>query len=175
MEERIRRILQRRERSAIEAPGLKKAAVCLSLYKNGEEYYILFTKRTQRVEYHKGQISFPGGASDPEDPDLLATCKRESFEEIGVRVEDIEILGGLDDVITKTSNYIVSPFVATIPFPYRFVQNPFEISEIIEVPLKTLLEQFRRGSGTYSYKNHLIWGATSRILSQFLSLIEKEN
>ncbi|GAI52893.1 unnamed protein product, partial [marine sediment metagenome] len=92
---KIKKILAQREKQTIvptNAP-LAPAAVLLPLYEKEGEYYILLTKRTQKVEHHKGQISFPGGARHEQDRDLVDTALRETFEEIGVRPEDVEILG----------------------------------------------------------------------------------
>lgn len=185
MKERIKEILSQREKQNIiitDAP-LAPAAVLLPLYQKGGEYHILFTKRTEKVEHHKGQISFPGGARHEEDRSLEDTALRETFEEIGVRPEDVEILGELDNMGTISSNFLISPFVALIPYPYEFVINPDEIEELVEVPIAALLdkknyrEEFQVYQGIsywgsfYQYKGKVIWGATARILKQFLDLV----
>ena len=135
------------------------------------------------MEVHKGQLSFPGGAWDKGDEDLLATAFRESFEEIGLRPEDIELLGELDDVETLVSNFVITPFVAAIPYPYEFKINQREVEELVEVPLSVFLDQnnfseeLLQGKGetvvsySYRYKDHVIWGATARILKQFLDSV----
>ena len=189
MKERIKKILCQREKQSIivtDAP-LVPAAVLLPLYHKEGEYYILFTKRTEKVEYHKGQICFPGGARHPEDRSLADTALRETFEEIGVRPEDVEILGELDDMATITTNFLITPFVALIPYPYEFVVSSDEIEELIEVPIAALLdkgcyhEEFHVHQGrphwgcSYRYKDEVIWGATARILKQFLDLVFGEN
>jgi len=189
MKEKIRGILSQRERQSIivtDAP-LTPAAVLLPLYHKEGKYHILFTKRTEKVEYHKGQISFPGGACDPEDRSLADTALRETFEEIGVHPEDVEILGELDDTGTVTSNFLITPFVALIPYPYEFAVSSDEIDELIEVPIPALLDkgcyyeeshvhQGRSHRGcSYRYKDEVIWGATARILKQFLDLVFGEN
>lgn len=161
---------------------IKKAAVLLLLYKTKGGYHVLFTKRTQKVEHHKGQISFPGGEVRPQDETMEATALRECFEEIGVRPEAVAILGKLDDIKTLSSNYIITPFVATIPYPYEFKVNADEVEELFRVPVKALLEKdkFREGSWVYEgktypsyfyeYEGRIIWGATARVLKQFLDL-----
>ena len=183
MEEKIRRILAQREKERIVAEHLPLAAVLLPLYEKGEEYYILFTKRTETVQYHKGQISFPGGAKQEEDDSLVDTALRECSEEIGVDAKEVEVLGELDDIVTQTSNYIVSPFVATIPYPYPFEINPDEVERIIEVPLAALRDKrnFREEtqfdeSGPhvayfYEYNGKVIWVDTAQMLKQFLDLV----
>jgi len=185
LEEKVRNILSQRKKNPLidEKRGL--AAVLILLYRKEGEYYILFTKRTELVEYHKGQISFPGGARDEEDRDLSTTAIRESGEEIGIKAGDVEILGELDDVFTVTSNFVITPFVATIPYPYKFEINPFEVEELVEVPISVLLDRNNLREEVYlyegkplsvyyfQYKDRVIWGATARILKQFLDLVSE--
>ncbi len=188
MKEKIRNILSQRERQTIAFSDarLTAAAVIVPLYEKGGEYHILFTKRTEKVESHKGQISFPGGARQPEDPSLEDTALRETFEEVGVHPQDVEILGELDKMGTISSNFLITPFVAIIPYPYEFAVNRDEIEELVEVPLSALLdkgnyrEEFQVYEGRpyqasfYHYKDKVIWGATARILKQFLDLVFAE-
>ena len=186
MKERIREVLSRRQKLVI-LPGnddqRRRAAVLIPIFSRAGEYHILFTKRTEMVMYHKGQVSFPGGSCDEADSCLCDTALRESFEEIGLRPEDVEILGELDDIVTLTSNYIVSPFVGFIPYPYDFKVCSEEIEEVVEAPISTLLDRcnfreeprFEDGvhyvSCFYDCGQHVIWGATARILRQFLDLV----
>ncbi len=183
MKEKIRQLLAQREKKGIVAEHLPPAAVLLPLYEKGGEYYILLTKRTEEVQYHKGQISFPGGARHEEDDNLLDTALRECFEEIGVDAQEVEVLGGLDDIVTRTSHYVVSPFVAAIPYPYPLKLNRDEVEEIIEVPLAALLDSRNFQEETqsdesgpfvaysYEYNGQVIWGATAAMLKQFLDLV----
>ena len=185
MIEIIRTRLDAYEPSYIDAPSLPKAAVLLPLYDAGGEPHVLFTVRSELVEHHKGQISFPGGAHDATDADLRHTAVRETFEEIGVAMEHVEILGQLDEMIT-ISNFLVRPFVGRItePGPYPFAHSEIEVAEILEVPLSHLRDEANvvieprtlqgREFLAYSYRfgDHLIWGATARILKQFLDLVE---
>jgi len=183
MKERIKQILRGREKKRISDPGLISSAVLVPIYEKAGEYYVLFTRRTGRVEYHKGQISYPGGRKDEGDSDLLAAALREGFEEIGLRPEAVEILGELDDGITFSTNFVVSPFVALIPYPYDFEINREEVENLVEVPLAALRDKanFRAevvtdGGRTfmaysYRYGNQVIWGATARILKGFLDLV----
>ncbi len=189
MRERIREILSLREKRSIiatDAP-LAPAAVLMPLYQKEGEYHILFTKRTEKVEHHKGQICFTGGTLHTEDRSLVATALRETFEEIGIRPEDVEILGELDDMVTLTSNFLITPFVALIPYPHEFAVSTDEVEDLIEVPIPALLdkrcyrEEFHIHEGRpywgciYRYKDNVIWGATARILKQFLDLVFGEN
>jgi 8-oxo-dGTP pyrophosphatase MutT (NUDIX family) len=178
----VRRILGTRERRMIEQPSLARAAVLVPLFKKGEGCHIVFTKRTQTVRYHKGEISFPGGVFDERDLELERTALREAFEEIGLKENDVQVIGVLDDIVTITQ-FIVTPFVGLFPYPYPFKLSPIEIAELIEVPISALLDEdgfsqreIIRGTGkevvyAYQYEHHIIWGATARILKQFLDLI----
>ena len=181
----IRSRLDAYEPQYIDAPSLAKAAVLLPLYDAGGEPHVLFTVRSELVEHHKGQISFPGGAFDATDADLRHTAVRETFEEIGVAIDHVEIIGQLDEMIT-ISNFLVRPFVGRItePGPYPFAHSEIEVAEILEVPLSHLREDAnvviepRLYQGreilaySYTFRNHLIWGATARILKQFLDLLD---
>jgi 8-oxo-dGTP pyrophosphatase MutT (NUDIX family) len=155
------------------------AAVLLLLYEKADEPYIVLTRRTEDVEHHKGETSFPGGAFDSQDGDLLTTALRETEEEIGVRPEDVEILGQLDDIVT-VSGFLVSPFVGVLrTSPYAFAMSTQEVAELVEVPLRHLmdgrnLEQSTKRFGdrwwpvlSYKYGDHRIWGATARIFKAF--------
>ena len=125
MKQRIIKALSRTKKQNIiltDTP-LAPAAVILPLYQKDGEYHILFTKRTEHLEYHKGQVCFPGGGCDEQDKSLVDTALRETFEEIGVRPLDVEILGQLDNMGTVSSSFLITPFVGLIPYPYEFVVN----------------------------------------------------
>ena len=178
----IIKMLTLRERKAIEHPSFAHAAVLVPLFNKEGSCHLLLTKRTDQVKYHKGEISFPGGMVDEEDLSLERTAIREAFEEVGLKESDVQIIGALDDIITVTE-FIVTPFVGLFPYPYPFETSPVEIAELIEVPLSFLLteENFNEQEITrmgrkeiiyaYQYGEHTIWGATARILKQFLDLI----
>ena len=178
----IIKMLSLRERRAIEHPSFARAAVLVPLFNKEGNCHLLFTKRTDQVKYHKGEISFPGGMVDEDDLGLEDTALREAFEEIGLKESDVQIIGALDDIVTVTE-FIVTPFVGLFPYPYPFKTSPVEIAELIEVPLSFLLtegnfnerEITRMGRKeiiyAYQYGEHTIWGATARILKQFLGLI----
>ena len=181
--QKVKEALASQQRQVITKEGYRPSAVLIPIYENKNEHYIVLTKRTQSVMYHKGQISFPGGAYDKEDGDLADTALREAFEEIGVRADDVEILGNLDDQSTYTSKFIITPFVGAIPHPYKFKVSRREVEELIEAPLSALLKpgcfspetQDEEGKshpwGHYVYGNHKITGITARILKQLLDLV----
>ncbi len=182
MQQRLKQALSRRQKQPIADNNRVPSAVLLPIYDREGEFYILFTKRTEIVKDHKGQISFPGGAYEERDRTLLDTALRECSEEIGLPAEGIEVLGELDDIFTKGSSYCISPFVAIIPWPHSLRIHPEEVEEIIEVPVSALLDESCVRQETdiidgqkvnayfYHYQGKVIWGATARILTQFLEL-----
>jgi 8-oxo-dGTP pyrophosphatase MutT (NUDIX family) len=181
VKERLKALLAKREKRRIADASRVPSAVLLPLYVREGQWHILFIKRTDTVKEHKGQISFPGGTRE-EGETRLDTARRECDEEIGLNAGDTEVLGELDDEVTTTSNYIVSPFVAVIPWPYEFRINKDEVEETIGVPLSALMERGCRRddteyldgkqvvSHTYHYQGRVIWGATARILNRFLDI-----
>ncbi len=181
--EKIRCILASRQRQVVSKEGYRKSAILVPVYENKGQLYFVLTRRAQGVMYHKGQISFPGGAYDKEDGELKETALREAFEEIGVFRQDVEILGNLDDQATYTSRFVITPFVGAIPYPYKFKVNHREVEELIEVPLSALLipsawvpettddDGKSYPWGHYLYGNHKITGITARILKQLIDLV----
>jgi 8-oxo-dGTP pyrophosphatase MutT (NUDIX family) len=183
----IQDILTARVRAKVKDPSLIRAAVLIPLLSKGGDWHVLVTLRTQHVGHHKGQISFPGGAREPLDADLQATALRETFEEIGVPPESVQILGALDDFVTIT-DFVVTPFVGVIPHPFAYRLNGCEVDAAIEVPLSFLRDQAHlrteqrevRGRvynvlfWDYSSVLHgkvVIWGATARMLKNLLDMV----
>lgn len=185
MKEKLRQALAQRQKQHIVDTSLTPSAVLVPIYCREGEYYILFTKRSEKVKNHKGQISFPGGTYENGDGSLLNTALRESDEEIALMARDVEVLGELDDTVTIVSSYIVSPFVVVIPWPYQFKVDGKEIERIIEVPISALMDKSCLREETsmvegeavdlyyYHYRDEVIWGATARILTQFLDIIRR--
>ena len=163
-----------------------RAAVLCPLYVEESVLKILFIKRSQTVKTHKGEISFPGGVRETRDFSLEATSTRETEEEIGVQESDITIFGGLDEVNT-TTGFLVSPFVGSIPHPYNFNLSPDEVDSLISVAIDDFLEprnkvDFYYFNGrilqpqlAYNINGQVIWGATAKIMWQFLELGKKHN
>ena len=157
----------------------RPAAVLIPVYVREKALWTLFTKRTEMVEHHKGQISFPGGGQHPEDGNLWVTAIRETEEEIGIPRDGIRLLGALPKMLTVT-DFEVSPFAGAIPYPIEFRPHAREVEEIIEIPIAYLLdpmvveERLLKWKGrdvktlVYHYRGHAIWGATARILADFL-------
>jgi 8-oxo-dGTP pyrophosphatase MutT (NUDIX family) len=165
--------------------GYTRAAVLIPLFQKDSEYQVLFTKRTHKVENHRGQISFPGGRVDEGDGSLQETALREANEEIGLLREDVTILGQIDDATTLSSNFIIHSFVGLIPYPYNFRINPQEVKRLIQVPFRVFLgdsplhdsddtveyEGARYRTPTYTFQGDVIWGATARIMEDFLRIL----
>lgn len=174
MEQQIEKILRHRKKEKITGENLKASAVLIPLFYNQGQYHVLFTERSDAVVFHKGQICFPGGTQEPSDSSLLQTALRESEEEIGLEAQDIEILGELDDILTFVTNYVISPFVAFIPYPHSLRTNGREVKGTFSVPLSFLMDEanFKQDSYAYEYEEHIIWGATARILRQFIALLK---
>ncbi len=176
--ERIERFLNSTQAKSLHEHNLKLSAVLVLLYKTYSGYVVMFNKRTQKVEFNKGEICFPGGGMDKTDDNLLATALRETHEEMGIRPADVDLLGELDDTTTRTG-FVIKPFLATIPYPYVFNPNDDEVEEVLEVPVVTLMdprnvsEVHWAHSRLYSYKHHQIYGATARILEQVISVMKE--
>jgi 8-oxo-dGTP pyrophosphatase MutT (NUDIX family) len=179
----IRELLARYEPASYdpEDPG-RRAAVLMLLYERDGGIHILFQKRTETVQDHKGQVSLPGGSRDPEDESLVATALRETFEEIGVQPVDIEVFGQLDELRTST-NYRITPFVGWLNrYPYEWRFSDEEVAYLLEVPLSylrnpgTFVPDRRTINGqtyafpSYQFGEDLIWGATARMVANFLDI-----
>jgi 8-oxo-dGTP pyrophosphatase MutT (NUDIX family) len=164
---------------------LQCAAVLLPLVWWREEWHLLFTRRTETVEHHKGQVSFPGGGCDSEEEAAEATALREAQEEIGVVPGDVRLLGRLNDVLTIT-RYRVTPVVGVIPYPYEFHLEPAEVGRAFTIPLAWLArrknwdEQLLSSAGTprpfpvityHPYDGEILWGASARITQNFLTVL----
>lgn len=183
MEALIYQVLQSNPPRELSVPSRKPSAVLAPLYCDKGNYGLIFTKRSDKLVHHRGQISFPGGGYEARDGSLQQTALRESEEEIGLLPTDVTILGQLDDLLTTGSNYLIRPFVGVIPYPYPFALDQRETDYLIEVPIEFLRQHnppeqtTRKHEGRivqsffFDYKDHTIWGATAKILKQFLDLL----
>ncbi|MCJ7594086.1 MAG: CoA pyrophosphatase [Desulfobacterales bacterium] len=184
----ITEVLSQRAPTLIEDTGglYRHAAVLVPLFNDGGEYKLLFTKRTRRVEAHKGQISFPGGGVEESDGSYEQTALREAHEEVGLLPGDVKILGRTDDALTLTSNYMIHPFVGLIPYPYAFTLNSHEVKALLRVPVRVFLEEGAGGGVipveyegrtyegyAYRYDGEVIWGATARIMFNLVEILGK--
>ncbi|HEX6540706.1 MAG TPA: CoA pyrophosphatase [Ktedonobacterales bacterium] len=165
-------------------PNARIAAVLALLYPRDGAPYLLFTRRSSRLQAHRGEISFPGGSRDPDDSSLAATALREAWEEIHLVSDQVEILGTLPSLFTVVSNFWVTPMVGWLPPglpPLR--PNPHEVEEIIEAPVAALADPsifheetwvragVARSVHFYDYGPYRIWGLTGYILSTLLALL----
>lgn len=181
LEHLLRSALPGRPRRAVSGPGLVDAAVLVPLLLYDEEARLLFTRRTDRVETHKGQISFPGGVVDAGDADVVATALREMREELGVESAAVEPIGLLDELATPTG-FRIMPVVGILRSHPRYAPNAAEVEEVFEAPLAALRDPaicssellyhdgVARQVWTYAYGRHRIWGATALILKNLLSI-----
>jgi 8-oxo-dGTP pyrophosphatase MutT (NUDIX family) len=185
MEAELKAYLSQRTKETIVDKTRVSAAVLVPLYKENGKYHIVFIRRSIRVPTHQGQIAFPGGARHKSDKNMMETALRESEEEIGLHAPDVTILGELDDQITTTSNFIVTPFVGVMPWPYEFRLCEAEVERLLFVPLAALFDESHCkpeiemlngqevSSFAYYYKGKRIWGATARILYKLLGFIKE--
>ena len=155
----------------------RPAAVLIGLIEREQGLTVLLTRRTEQLRDHAGQISFPGGRSDPEDRDAIATALREADEEIGLGPERVEVIGQLPLYTTITA-YQVTPVVAfVLPPPQGWQIDPGEVAEVFEVPLEFLMDpanhqvhRFEDPGGTVRnflsmpWQQYYIWGATAGML-----------
>ena len=135
----LKQALAKRVVERVDGDGLMDSAVMILLYPKECEYCILLNKRSEQVEHHKGEISFPGGAKDSEDCDGLDTALRETEEEMGIKRDDVTVLGEMDEVVTR-SGFRVQVFTGTIEYPYKFSPSASEIAEVLEFPVPALID-----------------------------------
>ena len=182
---KVEAALADRRRRVVDSESLIPAAVLL-LLTNRRGPHVVFAKRTEDVTHHKGQFSFPGGIVETWDGSRLETALREAQEEIGLPPSAVDILGTLDDTETRATQFVITPFVGLIREPVHYIPDGKEIERVLEVPLAALLdpaifrvEMWERDGEVhpvyfYEYNGETIWGATGRILKQFLDLVFPE-
>lgn len=181
--ETISKILQARTPRTLSGGHYKEAAVLVPIQEREDGDYLIFTQRAEGLNHHSGQVAFPGGRVDPVDRGELEAALRESHEEIGILPTHVRILGQLDQV-RAAYNFAVTPFVGHIPSPYEFRLNHSETAAVFSVPISALLEpgcfvmedryfdlERRHPVYHFYYQGWDIWGATARILKQFLELV----
>lgn len=173
--ERLEAVLATRSPRRLTEPA-QRAAVLLVLYDEGEEPYLVLTKRSHTVA-HPGQISLPGGRYEPADITLRTTALRETEEEIGVPSWALRVVGQLDDVHTMASGFIITSFVAVLEGPLAPVPCDEEVALVLEIPLSDLLAADARLPAApglmelrYPLASEDVWGATARILRGFAHL-----
>ncbi len=187
--EALAEVLDRRSRNYAEvvAPSRRRAAGVLALfYQRDGEIHLVFFKRTEKVPTHKGQVAFPGGSGEAADADLAATALRETHEELGIDPSRVVMLGALRPFDTFVSNFVVSPFAGFLVDPDPvFTPQPFEVEEVLEVPLAQLRDKRNRHRGKvpgfsvpfplpyYKVGSAIVWGATGGIVAELLSALDE--
>jgi 8-oxo-dGTP pyrophosphatase MutT (NUDIX family) len=177
--------LSRRPRVALDQSDLVSAAVLVPITDHGEPH-VLFTKKTSSVPHHKGQFSFPGGVVELRDGSRVETALREAWEEIRLPPEAVEVLGLLDDTPTRATSFIITPVVGIVRDRVVFTPDGREIERVLEVPLTVLrdpaifrTEMWERNGEAHPVQFYqvspedVVWGATARILTQFLELLDE--
>ena len=161
-----------------------KAGVLILIYPRNDQLHLVFTRRTDRVDFHQAQISFPGGQQE-QDESFKEAAVREAHEEVNISPDSIRILGELTPLYIPPSNYCVYPVVAFSNSRPDFRPSELEVEEVIEVPLDHLLnpENIRREVWHYkgrdievpfySFKEDKIWGATAMILAELIELLKR--
>ena len=165
----------------------RPAAGLVPLYQTDGAWHALFTRRTETVDSHRGQVSYPGGQIEPGDPSPAEAALRETEEEIGLRATDVEILGQLSPLLTVTQ-FLISPIVGLFRWPYPLRVNQREVANAFGVPLHWLADsanleiQQRKPLAAgpsipvyyfKPYQEEVIWGATARITLNLLELMRK--
>ena len=182
LREGLRRVLLTpADAAAISVPGRTDAAVLVPLYLTDGEIHLVFTKRHDDLRRHAGEISFPGGRRDESERDLRQTALREAQEEIGLEPHAVEIVGALQPTPTIATSYAVYPFVGLVDPRRAWVPSAGEVAAVIELPLPELIDGYgrrrlvRRGipirTDTYVVGEHVIWGATARILADLIDRV----
>ena len=166
--------------------GLVRAAVLIPFLRSEGSWQILFTRRTEHLETHKGQVAFPGGAADAGDASPEETALRETYEEIGIQARAVRLLGRMRATPTVT-RFLVTPVVGVIDWPVPLILQEREVSRVFRVPLAWLADErnheerlHERRNGTVEnvvffqpYDGETIWGVTGGILHELLGLLSK--
>jgi 8-oxo-dGTP pyrophosphatase MutT (NUDIX family) len=161
----------------------KRAGVLVLLYLKGTRVFVVLTRRTDFVEHHQAQISFPGGSQE-EGESFEQTALRETSEELGIQPYGIQILGKLTPLYIPPTNYCIYPVVAQMKERPQFKPSSYEVAEVLEIPLDYLvdLQTVQKEMWTlhgmdvevpfYFFEDHKIWGATAMVLAEFVEILK---
>jgi 8-oxo-dGTP pyrophosphatase MutT (NUDIX family) len=167
----------------IEDKKYKIAAVLFPLIEKNKKVNVILTTRSKDVASHPGQVCFPGGKLDKKDKNIVDCAKREAFEEVGIKNNQIKILGQIDQCITGT-NYKVTPIIALINSNYIPLIQESEVADLFEVPFEFFLDKnnLKRKNAEYkgkhysyyqyNWKNKKIWGSTARMIVNFCEIMK---
>ena len=167
--------------AAIEVRASVQAAVLVPIHITRGVMHAVFTRRHHELPRHAGEISFPGGRRDDGDLDLITTALRETHEEVGLPEDCVRVIGALEPIPTIVTGYAIHPFVGIVPTNFRWTPSDREVAAVIDLPLPEVAAGYgrrrlvRRGAAirtdTYVVDDHMIWGATARIVSDLLARI----
>lgn len=159
----------------------RPAAVLLPLFEQNGRFHLLYTRRTDILPTHKGQVAFPGGKLNGGGETAVAAALREAHEEVGIMPQDVDVLGCMEPVETSYGRFVVTPVVGTIPWPYSLHLNPAEVATTFTVPLTWLRDPASQNHNAqhrytfHPYQGETIWGLTGWITTCFLKLLPKNN
>jgi len=179
---RLRRGLEPVDRLARHRIGAGRgAAVLMPIFELDGDLHVVYIRRSDHVESHRGQVAFPGGRVDPTDESLLHTALREAEEEVRIDPASVDVLGGIEGTVARTSEIYVTPFIGVIPAADGLRADPREVAAIFFVPMNALEDpsyrgtyRFRRDNGEVSehpaifYNDQVIWGLTLRFTEEVL-------
>lgn len=170
----------------LDMDNVKKSGVLILFYVRENEPHLVLIQRPVYEGNHSGQIAFPGGKYEETDKDIIHTALREANEEIGVAMDDVEVIGQLSDVYIPVSNFLVSPVLGIIDYTPKFIPEPREVDEILELKLSDLIaikelisKTIRLSNGiklnvpTFEFNRKIIWGATALMLNELRYILQE--
>jgi len=177
-------LIQEQPTAALPSEMRRPAAVLVPLVREGGRWSLLYTRRAETLKNHKGQVSFPGGAVDSQDSSPEETALREAHEEIGLLPGDVRLVGRLGYLQT-VSNFLITPVVGQVRWPYHFRVSPLEVSRVFTIPLDWLADSRNREERPWifpdgrteniiyfqSYDGEVLWGASARITVELLKAL----
>jgi 8-oxo-dGTP pyrophosphatase MutT (NUDIX family) len=181
----LARELTARPRRDLPVSDATAAAVLVPLLAADDDVQVVFTRRAASLPHHQGQVAFPGGTRHAEDRDAETTALREAHEEIGLRPDDVHLLGRLDEIETVASRFRITPVVGVVPYPYAWRPCPREVDTVFTVPLATLRAPGSEREEVWDFDGrqmpirlfpvagHVIWGATYRITRNLLDVVAR--
>lgn len=163
----------------------RPGGVMVLIYPKNDGLYLPLMKRPSYDGAHSGQVSFPGGKVEENDKDLIETALRETEEEIGVKRNEISVIGQLTDLFIIASNFKVTPSLGLMDYAPIFNPDPFEVESVLEVPLQQLWDDSLKGveemnfgkyiiqSPYFEIEGHKVWGATAMVLSELVVILDE--
>jgi len=182
LRDKLRKVLDRRPLRVIpQREDLARAAVLVPLCIKDGRCHVILIRRASNLPHHAGEISFPGGRVEPQDPSLEETALREACEEVGLDPRDVEVVGRLDEIVTR-SRFLITPFVGVIPYPYPLRPDGQEATEVLLLPMEyfhvdrakvEIWQEGERLERVYFYHcgPWTVWGATAKILKGLFEIV----